>query len=73
MSLKKDLINHLRIKAGQAAFEYILLFTVLIAGVLLVFGGFNPDLSGTQANRLNLGVTFRQAVTGFINHINSGW
>lgn len=39
MSLKKNLGS----PKAQAVFEYILLFIVLAAGAIIVFGGFNPD------------------------------
>lgn len=45
----------LKILKAQTIVEYILIFVVLVVGILIVFGGFNPEKIGI----INL---FNQAV-----------
>jgi hypothetical protein len=57
--------NNLRRKRAQSVVEYIVIFTVLVAGIVLVFGGFNPD-SG-----VNMKNVFDTAVNSAIANINT--
>ncbi len=57
--------NNLRIKKAQVVVEYIVIFAVLVAGIVLVFGGFNPE-SG-----LNIKNVFDTAVNSAIANINT--
>lgn len=59
MNLKKFLIS----KRSQAIVEYILIFVILAAGIVFVFGGWNPE-------KLGLVGVFNQAVDRAVNQIN---
>jgi hypothetical protein len=68
MSLKKNL--RMTCVKGQIIVEYIVIFTVLVLGIIAVFGGFNlGDSQGTGSN-LNIKAVFDQAVDGAINQIS---
>jgi len=68
-----SLINVLKIKSkqnkpkkgqiGQSVTEYIITFTVLVAGIMVIFGAFNPDF-------LNIRSVFDQAINNAITQIN---
>jgi hypothetical protein len=74
MRLKKNLKC-----SGQAIVEYIAVFAVLLVGIVMVFGGFNPgyetNLSATdKVGRpviLKLGQAFQAAANGVVNSIAS--
>ena len=55
--------NGLKSQKSQAVIEYSVIFLVLAAGILVVFGAFNPDNLGIRA-------VFDQAITRAINQIN---
>lgn len=57
---------------GQAIVEYIILFSVLAMGIIIIFGGFNPD-NLKLANNQGLTRVFQQGIQGAINQINRGW
>ncbi|MCX5712489.1 MAG: hypothetical protein NTY47_05400 [Candidatus Omnitrophica bacterium] len=59
MEFKKNFNN---IKA-QSIVEYVLVFTVLVAGVIAAFLAFNPD-------NVSLRGTFNQAISDSIDAIN---
>ena len=59
MNLKK----YLKSESSQAVVEYILLFVILSAAILFVFGGVNPDQMGISG-------VFNHAVESAISQIN---
>lgn len=59
MNLKKDLKS----KRGQAVVEYIVSFIVLAVGIIIIFGGFNPENLGIKSG-------FEHALDNAINQIN---
>lgn len=81
MSLKKGLESKFyQIKilncAGQAIVEYMVLLIVFALGIVVVFGGMNPDnLRPRDAARFGSGMTdvLRNNVNNAINHINGTW
>lgn len=58
MYLKKCL----KTKSAQAVVEYILLFSIMVLGVLLAFGSFNPD-------RLGISIVMNNAVESALTEI----
>ena len=59
MNLKKNLKS----KVGQAVVEYIVLFAILAASVLVVFGAFSPEGAGIRSK-------FDSSINAAIAHIN---
>ena len=59
MNLKKNL----KTRRAQSIVEYILVFTVIAAGIIVVLGGFMPE-------NLTLKTAFDQAVNNAIGEIN---
>ena len=73
MRLKKNLKC-----SGQAIVEYIAVFAVLLVGIVMVFGGFNPGYEnfsqwekGGRPVILKLGQAFQDATNGVVNSIAS--
>ncbi|OGX40609.1 MAG: hypothetical protein A2984_02715 [Omnitrophica WOR_2 bacterium RIFCSPLOWO2_01_FULL_41_12] len=59
MNLKKNL----KTRRAQSIVEYILVFTVIAAGIIVVLGGFMPE-------NLTIKTAFDQAVNNAIGEIN---
>lgn len=62
MNLKKNL----KTRRAQSIVEYILVFTVIAAGIIVVLGGFMPE-------NLTIKTAFDQAVNNAIGEINKPW
>lgn len=60
MNLRKNLKS----KIAQAAVEYIAFFIVIAAGIIIIFGGFNPD-------SVNIKSVFNDAAIRVMDRLNN--
>jgi len=63
MELIMNLKKNLKTRRAQSIVEYILVFTVIAAGIIVVLGGFMPE-------NLTIKTAFDQAVNNAIGEIN---